>query len=237
VLKRKRAVLLPGSPSADILLMNLAGLLASFSLLAAPANIVTFDRYPIGRMPPGWTAAMTNQGAPPQWEILKDPSAPTQPYVFAQVSTDPRQDRSPLAILDALSLRDVDISVRFKAVSGREDQGGGLVFRYRDERNYYLVRADSLHDDVVLYKIENGRCSPIVPRGLPATQIGVKRQFPPNTWHILKVSVRGNRFQVYVNHRRILQAEDSTYRGPGKVGLETKADSVTYFDDFRVYPK
>jgi hypothetical protein len=217
--------------------MNVLGLLAFFSLIAAPADIVNFDRGPVGKMPPGWTAAMTNQGAAPQWEIRKDPSAPTQPYVFAQVSTDPNRDRLPLAILDSVSLRDADISVRLKAVSGREDQGGGLVFRYRDEKNYYVVRADALHDDVALYKIENGRCSPIVPRGLPPSQISVKRDFLPNTWHILKVSVRGNRFQVYVNHRRILQVEDSTYRGPGKVGLSTKADSVTYFDDFRVYPK
>ena len=217
--------------------MNLLGLLATFSLIGASANIVNFDHGPIGKMPPGWTAVETREGAAPQWEIRRDPSAPTQPYVFAQVSTDSRQDRSPLAILDGMSLRDADISVRFKTVSGREDQGGGLVFRYRDPKNYYLVRADSLHDDVEMYKIENGRCSPIVPSGLPATQVAVKRQFPPNTWHILKVSVRGNRFQVYVNHRRILQAQDSTYGGPGKVGLETKADSVTYFDDFRVYPK
>ncbi|HEV3329696.1 MAG TPA: hypothetical protein VG096_01865 [Bryobacteraceae bacterium] len=217
--------------------MNVLGLLASFSLIAAPANIVNFDRGPLGKMPPGWTAAMTNRGAAPQWEIRKDPSAPTQPYVFAQISTDPNRDRLPLAIFDSVSLRDADISVRLKAVSGREDQGGGLVFRYLDEKNYYVVRADALHDDVALYKIENGRCSPIVPRGQPPSQVGVKRDFLPNTWHILKVSVRGNRFQVYVNHRRILQVEDSTYRGPGKVGLSTKADSVTYFDDFRVYPK
>jgi hypothetical protein len=217
--------------------MNALGWLASFSLIAASGNISNFDRGPVGKMPPGWTAAMTNQGAAPQWEIRSDPSAPTQPYVLAQISADPRQDRSPLAILDTVSLRDADISVRLKAISGREDQGGGLVFRYLDAKNYYVVRADWLHDDVVLYKVENGRCSAIVPRGQPPSQIGVKRDFPPNTWHILKVSVRGNRFQVYVNHRRILQVEDSTYRGPGKVGLSTKADSVTYFDDFRVYPK
>ena len=217
--------------------MTVIGFLASFSLLAAPVSIVNFDHAAVGKMPPGWSATMTSQGAAPQWEIVRDTSAPTQPYVFAQTSTDSRPERSPLAILDTVSLRDADISVRLKPVSGRDDPGGGLVFRYRNEQNYYLVRAESLRDDVVLYKVENGHCTPIVPRGLPANQIGAKRQFPTNTWHILKVSVRGNRFQVYVNHRRILQAEDSTYRGPGKVGLETKGDSVTYFDDFRIYPK
>lgn len=180
---------------------------------------------------------MTNQGAAPRWEIIKDPSARTQPYVLAQVSSDQHQDRFPLAILNSVSLRDGDISVRLKSVSGRDEQGGGLVFRYRDERNYYMVRASARQDDVTVYKIENGRCRPILPRGMPPSEFGVKHDIRPNTWNILKVSVRGSRFQVYVNHRRILEASDSTFAQPGKVGLLTAGDSVTYFDDFRVYPK
>ena len=66
---------------------------------------------------------------------------------------------------------------------------------------------------------------------------GVHHEFPANEWSILKVTVRGNRFQVYMDHRRVLQVTDSTFTGPGKVGLWTVADSVTYFDDFRVNPK
>jgi len=217
--------------------MNSLGWLVSFGLIAAPAHLINFDRAPLGKTPPGWTVAMTNQGAAPRWEILKDTSAPTQPYVLAQVSADPRRDRVPLAILEEVSLRDGDISVRLKPVSGKEDRAGGLVFRYRDDRNYYFVRANAVGDDVSVYKVENGQRIPIAPRGVPPSVFGVKHDIQPNAWHILKVSVRGNRFQVYVNHRRILQAEDSTFNGPGKVGLCTVADSVTYFDDFRVYPK
>lgn len=217
--------------------MNSIGWLVSFGLIAASGNVINFDRDVIGKLPPGWSVAMTNQGAAPRWEIRTDPSAPTQPYVFAQVSTDPRQDRFPLAILDRVSLRDGDVSVRLKAVSGKEDQCGGLVFRYRDERNYYLVQANSLEDDVAVFKVQDGRRIRIVPRGWPSDGTGVKRDLQPNMWHILKVSVRGNRFQVFVNHKRILSAEDSTFQSPGKVGLYTVADSVTYFDDFRVYPK
>jgi len=158
--------------------------------------------------------------------------------VFAQLSADSRQDRVPLAIFDGASVRDGDISVRFKPLSGHEEQSGGLVFRYRDERNYYLVRANAREDDVMVWKVENGRSSPLTPRGgIKATQYAVKRDIQPDAWHILKVSFRGNRFQVYVNHRRVLQTEDSTFVGPGKVGLSTAGDSITYFDDFRVYPK
>jgi hypothetical protein len=217
--------------------MTAFGWLVSFGLIASSGNIITFDHASLGKTPPGWTVAMTNQGAAPRWEVREDPSAPQPPYVFAQVSADPRQNRLPLAIFDRVSLRNGDISVRLKPVSGREERGGGLVFRYRDEKNYYLVQANALQEDVVLYRVENGHPIPIVPRGVHVPEFGVKHDIQPNAWQILKVSVRGNRFQVYVNHRRILQAEDSTFTGPGKVGLETVADSVTYFDDFRIYPK
>jgi hypothetical protein len=172
---------------------------------------------------------MTNRGRAPRWEILRDGSAPTQPYVLAQVSDDPTGDRFPLAILDNMSLRDGDVSVRIKPVAGREDQGGGLVWRYRDANNYYLARANALEESVALYKVENGRRLLLAP--------GVKHDIPSNGWSILKVSVRGNRFQVYLDHRRILQGWDNTFATAGKVGLWTVADSVTYFDDFRVYPK
>jgi hypothetical protein len=203
--------------------------LVSVGLIASSGRVINFDNAPLGMTPPGWTVAMTNHGGAPRWEIRKDTSAPTQPYVLAQVSSDPTGDRFPLAILDNMSLRDGDVSVRIKPVAGREDQGGGLVWRYRDANNYYLARANALEENVELYKVENGRRSPLAP--------GVKHEIPANGWSILKVSVRGNRFQVYLDHRRILQGWDNTFAAAGKVGLWTVADSVTYFDDFRVYPK
>jgi hypothetical protein len=208
----------------------------SLGLWASVSNIITFDRAMVGKVPPQWSVPAGN-GSVPHWEVRKDPSAPTQPYVFAQVSSNPRLDEFSLAILNSMSVRDGDISVRLKAVSGHEDQGGGLVFRYRDERNYYLVRADSHNGEVAVYKVENGRCTPIRPRGVSPADIGVKHTLQPNTWNILKVSVRGSRFQVYVNHRRLLQADDSSFTSAGKVGLMTVADSITYFNDFRVYSK
>ncbi len=216
--------------------MVLSGLWFSLALLASAGNVINFDHAAVGKMPPGWTVP-ADQGQIPRWQILKDPSAPTSPYVLAQVAGSPREDEFSLAILKSMSLRDGDISVRLKAVSGHEDQGGGLVFRYQDERNYYLVRADSHNGEIAVYKVENGRCTPIRPRGAAAPAIGVKHTLQPNTWNILKVSVRGNRFQVYVNHRRLLQADDGSFTKAGKVGLVTVADSITYFDDFRVYPK
>jgi hypothetical protein len=194
-----------------------------------PGTVVNFDTAPIGQLPPGWTAAMTNRGGAPQWQILKDQSAPTQPYVLAQISSDPTGNRCPLAIYDSLSLKNGDVSVRIKPVSGHEGRSGGVVWRYTDPNNYYLVRANALTKDVAIYKIQNGQQTIISSE--------VRHDIPSNAWSILKVSVRGDKFQVYVNHRRVLQSQDHTFTRAGKVGLWTVADSVTYFDDFRVYPR
>jgi hypothetical protein len=200
-----------------------------FGLTAAAGRVVTFDNGPLGKTPPDWTVAMTNHGRAPRWEIVKDTSAATQPYVFAQVSTDPTRDRFPLAIFNDVTFRDGDVSVRLKPVSGREVQAGGLVWRYRDENNYYLARANALENNVQVFKVENGIRKPLM--------AGVHHEIPSNAWSILKVSARGERFQVYMDHRRILQGWDNTFMSGGKVGLWTVADSVTYFDEFRVNPK
>jgi hypothetical protein len=197
-------------------------------LIAPTARIINFDSAPLGSVPPGWTVAMTNRGAPPQWEIRRDASAPTQPQVLAQLSTDPTGNRYPLAILDAVTFHDGDVSVRLKPVAGRQNEAGGVVFRYVDANNYYLARASAIQENVALFKVENGE----------RTQIAVARHdLALNAWETLKVSVRGRHMQVYVDHRRILQAWDATFAGAGKVGLWTVGDSVTYFDDFRIYSR
>ena len=200
----------------------------AFGMTAATVRVVNFDNAPLGQTPPGWTVAMTNRGRAPQWEVRSDRSAPTQPYVLAQVAAD-QGDRCPLAIWNGLSLHDGEVSVRIKPISGHDVQAGGIVWRYRDENNYYLARANALDKNVQVFKVENGRRVPLL--------AGVRHDMLLNEWSILKVWMRGNRFQVYMDHRRILQGQDDTFTGSGKVGLWTVADSVTYFDDFRVSPK
>ncbi len=215
--------------SAQWLRMRTLSWLLAFGLTAAAGRVVTFDNGPLGMTPPEWTVAMTNHGRAPRWEIVRDMSAATQPYVFAQVSDDPTRDRFPLAVFNAVTFRDGDVSVRMKPVSGREVQAGGLVWRYRDENNYYVARANALQHNVQVFKVENGRRVPLME--------GVRHEIPSNAWSIIKVSARGNRFQVYMDHRRILQGWDNTFMSGGKVGLWTVADSVTYFDDFRINPR
>ncbi len=208
--------------------MKSLALLISLGWMVPAGTVVTFDSGPVGRVPAGWTVSTTNGSPAPQWRILQDSSAPTQPYVLAQTSTGPA-DHCPMAILDNVTLKDGDVSVRIKPVSGNQDRAGGVVWRYRDAGNYYLARVDSLTHNVVVFKVRDGVRTRV--------SFVARHEIPANAWSILKVSARGDRFQIFVDHRRIIQGFDRTFEGPGKVGLWTVADSVTYFDDFRVYPK
>jgi hypothetical protein len=208
----------------------------SIGLLGIPATVINFDKATPGTMPPGWSC-MTNQGAASKWEILKDLTAPTPPYVFAQVSNDTSNWRFPVAILDQPVLQNGEISVRMKPVAGKEDQAGGIVWRFRDPNDYYVVRANALENNLAVYRVEGGHWKPLLSKGPHPAGGMVRHPVPANTWSILKVTFKGPVFSVYFNHRRLLQVEDRGYQGAGKVGLWTKSDSVTYFDDFRVAQK
>lgn len=206
----------------------------SFALWGTVTQTVNFDSAKVGAVPPGWTIT-PNEGAPPRWEVVKDLSAPSPPYVFAEVSN-AGGNRCPVAILNKMDVKDGDLSVKVKPVAGREERAGGLVFRYRNPDNYYLVRANALENSIILYKVEDGKRTPLASRGAPTTY-GVKHPVPFNQWSVLKVQFRGPLFSVYFNHRRLFEVQDSTFRQSGKVGLWSKADSVTYFDDFRIAGK
>lgn len=197
------------------------------------AETIRFDSVSPGSLPPDWSVAMTHSGAAPRWEVRHDATAPSKPNVLAQISSDPADARFPLAIFNRARYRDGEVSVKFKAVAGKTDQAAGVVWRYRDPNNYYLVRANALENNIVLYKVENGNRVSLAPKGKPPKTYGVRHRIPARTWNILKVSFRRSRFEVYFDHRKVFEVEDSTFTEPGRVGLWTKADSVTYFDDFQ----
>ena len=206
-------------------------LLTGFSL---SGQTVRFDDGQSGQPPKGWTTGMTHQGGAPKWEILRDPSAPSPANVLAQTSTDSTGGRFPFAVFDGVSLKDGSVSVRFKAVSGNVDQAAGVVWRFRDAGNYYIVRANALEDNVVLYKVENGERVSLAPKGMPSKTYGVKRTVGRQVWSTLKVDFKGSAFTVSLNGEKIMEVEDKTFSGAGKAGVWTKADSVIYFDDFTV---
>lgn len=198
------------------------------------AEVIRFEGSAAGTLPPGWKVAMTHAGAPPQWEVVRDESAPKPPFVLAQVSRDTTAGRFPLAIWDRLTVRDGEISVAFKPVAGTVDQAAGIVWRYQDQDNYYIVRANALENNVVLYRVEKGVRLSIAPKGLPSRSYGVKHPIPSGRWNNLRVTFQGSVFAVFLNEERLFETEDHTFPQAGKTGLWTKADSLTYFSGFTV---
>jgi hypothetical protein len=212
-----------------------SSILLALSLMPAfaRAELFDFDSAALQSVPAGWLAAMTHEGGPPRWEVVRDDSARGRGRVLAQLSEDRTAQRFPLAILAAETILNGNVAVRFKTISGRVDQAAGLVWRYRDKDNYYLVRANALENNVVLYKVERGNRVALPPLG-KVGQYGERHEVPAGEWHSLGVAFRGTRFRVLFDGLELYEVEDATFSDQGRVGLWTKADSVTYFDDFEV---
>jgi len=198
--------------------------------VSAQTTTIDFSNEKLGEAPSGFSTALTGKGRPGKWVVMKDPASPNQGNVLAQTDADRTDYRFPVCVYDGLSARDVDITVKFKPVSGRGDQGAGIVWRYRDKDNYYIVRANALEGNVVLYKVENGKRTdlPLVGKG---RTYGMKERVPSGEWGTLRVVAKGNHFEVYHNGKKLYEVEDETFKQAGKAGLWTKADSVIYFDD------
>ncbi len=209
--------------TAAILFLAFAG--------AARAERVGFDDLAVGAPPKGFRFALTGRGRPGQWVVVKDEGGPSAPNALAQTDADAVSYRFPLAVLEGFAAADVDLSVRFKAMSGAEDQAAGLVWRYRDQDHYYIVRANALEGNVVLYKVENGKRSDLKPKGSGTFAYGKKAPVKSGVWNALRVVARGPLFEVFLNGEKLFEVEDASFPEAGRVGLWTKADSVTRFDD------
>jgi hypothetical protein len=197
----------------------------------APAvTVIDFENATVGTLPTAFSTTLTGGGGPVAWTIQEDASSPSGPKVLVQTSRDDTRQRYPLCVYEPFSARDVDLSVRFKPISGKVDQAAGLVFRYRDARNYYIVRANALEGNVVLYKVADGQRSDLKPVGAGLLDYGKKVPVPSQTWGTLRVVARGGRFSVHLNGTHLFDVEDATFPDAGKIALWTKADSVTAFD-------
>lgn len=198
------------------------------SQTAGASFTYNFDSDGVGAMPAKFHSARTGQGAASKWEVMADPSAPSKPNVVAQMSTDKTDYRFPLLIADEGSFKDLELSVKFKAVSGEVDRAGGLVFRLKDANNYYIVRANALENNYRLYHVVAGRRRQFASANFKVTS---------GEWHELKVECIGNKIICYYDGSKKIEATDTTFKDAGKVGLWTKADSVTNFDDLQATAK
>ncbi len=189
-------------------------MLASVAL----AQTVNFDNVKTGAPPPGWTATKTGTGEA-KWTIEKDDTAPSKPNVLKQSG----KATYPVCIKDDTNLKDGFVEVKFKPISGKIDQAGGLVWRARDSNNYYIARANALEDNVTIYHTINGRRT---------EKKRTKVKVASNQWHTLRVDFQDNHFTVTFDGKKAIDWDDDTFKEAGKVGVWTKADSVTLFDDF-----
>jgi hypothetical protein len=202
--------------------------------LMLDAGTINFGSDTPGAVPKGWSVFMTHQGGAPKWEIVADKTAPGKKgYVVGQTSKDQTDSRFPLLVYDNSNLKDGEVSVSFKPISGRVDQGAGLVWRYKDPNTYYICRANALEDNVVLYKVEKGNRIPLPPVGEPLNTYGTSHRVPTGVWSTLRVTFKDSLFSVYMNGVKSFDVDDKTFTEAGNVGLWTKSDSVIYFDNFQ----
>ena len=182
------------------------------------AETINFDAEAAGALPKGWSAGVTGRGSA-RWTVEADASAPSKPNVLKQTG----QGDFPWCVLRDASLTDGFVEVRFKPLSGKQDQAGGVVWRWKDGNNYYVARANALENNVSLYYTQNGRRNSIKYVDAPVAA---------NVWHTLRVEFAGRQIRVALDGKRYIDLDDDRIGGAGAVGVWTKADSVTVFDDF-----
>ena len=185
----------------------------------AVAETVNLDDMQTGAPPPGWTTAQTGSGAA-KWTVDKDNSAPSRPNVLKQSG----QATFPVCFKNDTSIKDGFVEVKFKPIAGKEDQAGGVIWRLQDANNYYIARANALENNVTIYHTIKGKRT---------EKKRANMKVASGQWHTLHVDFNGNHFTVTFDGKKAIEWDDDTFKDAGKVGVWTKADSVTEFDDFR----
>ncbi len=193
-------------------------IVTSITTALAAAETVNFDDMKVGTVPPSWTATQTGSGTA-KWSVEKDNSAPSKPNVLKQSG----QGTFPVCFKNDTNIKDGFVEVKFKPIAGKEDQAGGVIWRLQDANNYYIARANALENNVTIYHTIKGKRT---------EKKRTNAKVSSGTWHTLRVDFNGNHFTVTFDGKKALEWEDDTFKDAGKVGVWTKADSVTEFDDF-----
>ena len=198
-----------------------AGITMASSLFATGvlmAQTASFDQDRSGQAPAGWTCGVTGSGTP-RWTVEAEPGAPAAPPVLMQSGT----GDFPWCVRTGSAVQDGFVEVRFKPLRGREDQAGGVVWRWKNGESYYVARANALENNVSLYYTEGGRRKTLKYVAAPVAA---------NAWHLLRVEFKGSRISVILDGKAAITFDDGHITGAGAVGVWTKADSVTAFKDF-----
>ena len=186
--------------------------------ITAFADTVNFDDAKPGAPPGHWLGTQTGSGAA-KWTVEKADDAPSKPNVLKQSG----EATFPVCIKEDTNIKDGFVAVKFKPVAGKEDQAGGVLWRCKDKDNYYIARANALEDNVTIYHTINGK---------RVAFKSVKETVKSGAWHTLRIDFEGNEFGVTFDGKKVIEAADDSFKDAGKVGVWTKADSITLFDDF-----
>jgi len=209
-------------PGLFLLVLSIPALLAADRKESA----LRLTKDDVGKLPAGWKAEHTGKGEGSVWKVVADDTAPSKSgYALAQTAEGPGPFFN-LCVAQDTSFKDVELRVAFKAVKGKLDQGGGLVWRLQDADNYYIARMNPLENNFRVYKVIAGK------RHQLATKEDLK--VPAGEWHTIKVKMKGDQIECFVDDAKHLEATDDAIGKEGKVGLWTKADAQTAFDGLKV---
>jgi hypothetical protein len=196
----------------------------SSGLAQSVAMVIAIAKMDVGSPPADFDFALTGQGKAGQWWVVMDTTA-SGGRAIEQSDADRTDYRFPLAIHRSFSAKNIDASVRFKAVAGTVDQAGGIVVRLIDPDNYYVARANAMEDNVRFYRVLKGRRQELSGANLRVTA---------NEWHTLGLRVDGDSFTISFDGKNLFSTKDLTFAEAGKVALWTKADSITRFEQIEL---
>ncbi len=194
------------------------GLALAFVTLSAVAETVKFDDVRVGKLPPKWLATETGNGSA-AWSVEKDDTAPSKPNVLVQTG----EADFPVCIKQDTRLKDGFVEVQLKPLAGKDDQAGGVIWRCQDKNNYYIGRANALENNVILFRMVKGKRTEIK---------RVSAKVTSNAWHALRVDFKDSHIKIQFDGTQVLEFDDDTFKSSGMIGLWTKADSITAFDNF-----
>jgi hypothetical protein len=197
---------------------------AALAVAGYGAEKADYDAVRQGQLPPGWSVVSNHK-----WEVHADKTAPSHPNILEGPSGVLTQGEPPIAIFDKVSCKDGDLSVKFRIDGSRKDNAAGIVWRYQDTNNFYLLSLNAEAGNVVLHRVRNG-VSEVV-------SSGIREDIRAGQWHLVKVAFRGPKVQVFFGNRSLFSTEDAGLSNPGRTGLWVKGPGGADFDDFRIDKK
>jgi hypothetical protein len=206
------------------------------SFLGFGGDNVNFDTVKPGSPPPFWSF-ISRPANPVRWEVRHDPGAPSRGNVLEKVTPGAAETDNPVAVFDKEVCRDGDLSVKFRIDGGGRTRTMGIVWRYQDPNNYYLLHFSADQKNIVLFSVRNGKYQPVPIEGAKPGSFGITHDIRVGQWYVVKVMFRGPQIRVLFGNRRLFEADDNQLPDPGRTGLWTRGRTTASFDDFRVDKK